>query len=303
MKKLLAAIGMIAMMSSASANETVELMTRFSTSSVIGQNILQLVNAMNRAQDKYEFKFASIPGAGGESAYAAGFEKAKSGSKIVFISSVSDFTFGKIEFPHRTWNENDLIFVSGLFRSPAAVLVAKDSPINTVEELVDSIRKKPVAYIASNVSSRSNVYLAERFIAHYKLDHVKTLKYGPVPDIAASVVRGEADFTVFSVVDMPSLKPLVMATDRRLETMPEVPTSKEAGIVNMAINPMSFVSVPSRFPELAKDVEGIMQKVCKDKEFLDIVRARKYDVSNACMNGKEIRAITESEYQRIVGNM
>ena len=128
MKKLLAAIGMIAMMSSASANETVELMTRFSTSSVIGQNILQLVNAMNRAQDKYEFKFASIPGAGGESAYAAGFEKAKSGSKIVFISSVSDFTFGKIEFPHRTWNENDLIFVSGLFRSPAAVLVAKDLP-------------------------------------------------------------------------------------------------------------------------------------------------------------------------------
>jgi hypothetical protein len=66
---------------------------------------------------------------------------------------------------------------------------------------------------------------------------------------------------------------------------------------------MSFVSVPAQFPALAKDVEDIMRKVCQDKEFLDNVRAKKYDVSNICMSGKEIRGIAESEYKRILGVM
>ena len=303
MRRLIATIGMLAMMTTTSFAETVELTTRFSSSSVIGQNIFQLTNAMNRVQNKYDFKFASIPGAGGESAYAAGLEKSRVGTKIAFISSVSDFTFGKLEFPHRNWSENDLIFVSGLFKSPAAILVSKDSPINTVEELVASIRKKPVAYNATNVSSRSNVYLNDKFVSHYKLDTVKPLKYGPVPDIVASVFRGEADYTVFSVVDMPTLKPLAIAADTRLETMPEIPTTKELGIAGMMINSMSFISVPIQFPGLAQDMVEIMEKVCKDKEFLDTVRARKYDVSNACMKGGDIRDIAEKEYKRIIGTM
>ena len=187
--------------------------------------------------------------------------------------------------------------------SPAAILVAKESPINTVDELVASLRKKPVSYNATNVSSRSNIFLTDRFLAHYRLDTVKQLKYGPVPDIVASVVRGEADFTVFSVVDMPALKPLAVTADRRLETMPEIPTTKELGIVNMAISPMSFVSVPIQFPGLAQDVLAAMEKVCKDKEFLDIIRAKKYDTSNMCTKGGDIREITESEYKRIIGTM
>jgi putative tricarboxylic transport membrane protein len=304
MKKLLVGIGMMIMSTGAFAKEPVELLTRFSVGSVIGQNILQLNNAFNKVQNKYDFKMSTVPGAGGESAYALGFEKANSsGSKIVFVSSVSDFSFGKIEFPNRTWNENDLIFVSGLFRSPAGILVAKDSPINTVEELVASIRNKKSAFIASSANGRSNIYLGDRFVSHYKLDNLKPLKYGPVADIIAGVVRGEADFTVFSVVDTPMLKPLAMATDKRLETMPNIQTTKELGIKDMQINPMSFVSVPAQFLELAKDVEDLMKKVCQDKEFIDSVRAKMYDVSNMCMTGKEIRSIAASEYKRIVGVM
>jgi putative tricarboxylic transport membrane protein len=303
MKTLFAAIGMIAMMTSASAKELVELTTRFTASTVIGQNIIQMVNVLNKVQDKYEFKYANISGAGGESAYSAGFEKAKSGTKIVFVSSISDFTFGKVEFPHRTWSENDLIFVSGLFRSPPAIFVAKDSPINTVDELVASIRKKPMGYISSNVNSRSNIYIGEQFIAHYKLDNVKALKYGPVPDIIASVVRGEADFTIFSVTDVPALKPIAIVSENRIESMPDLVTIKELGVKDATINTMSFISVPMQFPELARDVMDAMEKVCKDKEFLDIVRARKYDISNMCMKGGDIRAITESEYKRISKSM
>lgn len=303
MKKLIVAISLL-LSSATYAQEQVEVVTRFSAVSIVGQNIISLVGAMNETQNKYEFRFSSIPGAEGEAAYKSGFAKFGAGSKIIFISSVSDFTFGKLNNnAKREWSEDDLTFVSGLFNSYPAVLVRNDSPFNTIEELVAHLRSKPEAYISSNVNARGNLYLGQVFKNHYKLDNLTTLRYGPIPDIMASVVRGESDLTIFSINDMPSLKPILIVSDKRSELFPDVPTTVEKGLPAMLVNSFSFITAPKQQTQLIADVRDIMAKLCKNDDFKKIILTRRYEVSNMCIGEEQIRMRVNTEFERIKENV
>jgi len=303
MKKLIVAISLL-LSSATYAQEQVEVVTRFSAVSIVGQNIISLVGAMNETQNKYEFRFSSIPGAEGETAYKSGFAKFGAGSKIIFISSVSDFTFGKLtNHAKREWSEDDLTFVSGLFNSYPAVLVRNDSPFNTIEELVAHLRSKPESYISTNVNARGNLYLGQVFKNHYKLDNLTTLRYGPIPDIMASVVRGESDLTIFAINDMPSLKPILIVSDKRSELFPNVPTTVEKGLPAMLVNSFSFITAPKQQTQLIADLRNIMAKLCKNDEFKKIILTRRYEVSNMCIGEEQIRMRINTEFERIKENV
>lgn len=291
--RILMIMGMMMTMNMANAQEQIEVVTRFSPASYMGRDIINATDALNKVQNKYQFRYSNIPGAGGEAAYALGLQKARSGTKILMVSSISDFTFGKIENgSKRNWDENDFVFAGGLFSFPAAIFVRPDSPFSSVEELVESIRNKKEAFVASNVNARTNIYLINQFKKHYKLDNLTLLKYGPIGDILVSVTRGEADFTVFSMPDMPSLKPLATVSDKRLEAYSNIPTTKEKNIEGMFIESTTFFSIYKSQGDFAKEVKGYVESVCADET--------KFGKRIACFNENNIRTSIDNEYKMII---
>ena len=286
------------------AAESVNVYTRFSAASVVAQNLVATLEALNQKQNKYEFRYSHVPGAEGETANVASIERARSGTKLLWMGAVSTFTYSRLELKNRKWKEDeDFIFLTGMSSGPGpAILVSKDFKGNLID-LVNLINKKDVVYYATNSNSTSNIYLNSIFTKKYSFsDKSKTLSYGNIHDIAASVLRSEADYAIFTTTDMPALKPLMFASDERSSEYPDVPTGKEMGFPEFTHSSMNIFAVPKELKEFGQEILPMLKMLCDDEKLKEKIKARSYSPKPLCYDGPKIKSIIDAEYARLLKN-
>ncbi len=126
--------------------------------------------------------------------------------------------------------------ICGVIAEPYVYVVREDSPFKTFEDLIKYAKENPDKLIQG-----TGVYGANDTVLSTLVQNETGADFNIVPfedggKMLVAVLGGDADFIsanpseLLDQIEAGKLRPLAVASEKRLETMPDVPTLKEMGI-------------------------------------------------------------------------
>lgn len=152
------------------------------------------------------------------------------------------------------YKQADFKFLGSMGRSPMLLIVHNDLGVNNVQEFIALAKKKP--------GELSCAHAGHGVINHLALLHFQSktgTKFIDVPykgsgpallDLMAGTVQSTFDFptSALSGLQAGKYKALAVTADRRLSSLPNVPTMQEAGFPGFELYTRMMISGPARMP-------------------------------------------------------
>jgi tripartite-type tricarboxylate transporter receptor subunit TctC len=175
------------------------------------------------------------PAAGGNVGTLAVTRAAPDGYTIVKTTS-GPLAANKTLYPNLGYDpERDLQPISMFASLPNVVVVSAKLPIKTLTELTDYVKQKPnVPY--GSVGNGSSQHLAGAYfeqIAGVRMTHVP---YRVTAQLVSDLVAGEVPLgfqlvpNVLGQIKAGNIRPIAVASNKRLTALPDVPTAAEVGV-------------------------------------------------------------------------
>lgn len=151
--------------------------------------------------------------------------------------------------------DQDLTPVAHLFDLYNALIVPADSPVKTVQDLIDRARKQPgrLSYGASGVGTTGHMG-GELFKSMAKVD-VMFVPYNGGPTAIQDLLGGRLDYLFVNtseaapLVKAGKVRAIGVSSLKRLPLMPEVPTLDEAGVKGYETVSWGGVVAPKGTPD------------------------------------------------------
>ena len=175
------------------------------------------------------------------------------------------------------WNEFTMLSLLEL--NPFVCVVKGDSPIRSMKDLVEAMRKEPgkLNFSTSGVGTVQNLGPQYFFtLAGLTKDHAVGIHYKSGGDVTTALLGGQVQFacnnltTILSHIKAGTMRAIMTTTPERLKDLPDVPTSRELGWPDMEkITGWTALVGP---PGLPKDVvdrwTDVFGKLAKDADWL-----------------------------------
>jgi len=265
-----------------------------SASDVITRILFEQV-ATNTSQ---RFIFDNKPATGGNLGTAA-IARAEPDGFTIGTSASGPLVINKILYPDLNYDpEKDFQPIALIATLPNVVVVSSTLNINTLAELNDYLRKTPdVAY--GSVGNGSSQHLAGAYyeqLIGVKMTHIP---YRVTANLVTDLVAGRAPVSfqllpnVIGQIKAGNVKPLAVASNKRLAAIPNVPTAAEAGIKGYETAAWFAILAPKGTPKAVVDrLNKDIVKASSDPN----VRARFSDL------GAEPQASSPEELQRYINS-
>jgi tripartite-type tricarboxylate transporter receptor subunit TctC len=132
------------------------------------------------------------------------------------------------------------------------LVVAPNSPINNIQELVEHLKKKK-----DNIYGYTNqtAQLSTELFKQLTGAPAKPVSYKTAPDTMKDILDGTLDFVIMDgtyaagQVKQGQLKPLAVTTSKRSPTFPTTPTMQEAGVAGFEFAPWWCAYAPIGTPQ------------------------------------------------------
>ena len=234
------------------------------------------------------------PGAGGRKGWNWFVEKAPADGYMMAAYNVPHFIAQSIVFDTK-YNITNLEPVGNWGADPAVLIVGKDSPFNSVSDLVDYAKKNPGKVTVSGAGK-----FVGHHIAHLQLEKAAGIKLTYVPGKggvgAMKLVKGGQVMAGFNNLSdsaraVGDIKILAVADLERHDFLPDVPTFKEKGIPvdNSSVN-FRGLMVPRGTPAaVIKHLERTVPIMFSDKKTLGKMKQTNSPVR--IMNRSEVLAM------------
>jgi tripartite-type tricarboxylate transporter receptor subunit TctC len=207
-----------------------------------------------RVQLGQPFVVENRPGAGGNIGAEVVFQSESDGYTLLASSptplAINGWLYKKLNFDPAGFEP-----VAMMSRIPNVLVVKPDFPVKTVQELVAYAKAHPsqLNYGSQGIGTASHL-TGELFMSltGTKLIHVPYK--GNTGGVLTDVIAGHVDlsFIQFSAVhelaQSGKVRVLAVATDKRLESLPNVPTMAEAGFPQVVSETWNAISAPPRTP-------------------------------------------------------
>jgi tripartite-type tricarboxylate transporter receptor subunit TctC len=161
----------------------------------------------------------------------------------------------------------DFVAVSELGSFPLIMIVAKDSPIKSVSELVAYAKANPDK--TNYGSSSASFQLVTELFKQKTGAPMQVIPYKSANESVLAVISGQVTTTiadagpVIQQVKSGTARALAVATPKRIDDLPEVPTLKESGIDVEAVL-WSGIFVPKGTPPaIVKKLEGEFIRIAR----------------------------------------
>ncbi len=148
----------------------------------------------------------------------------------------------------------DFTPVSWVAYTPHLLVVNPDVPVKSLADVIATAKSKPGELSFASFGAGTSPHIAiERLKAEAKIDVLHIPYKGQAPALN-DLLGGHVDMMFANTPDVlphvksGKLRAIALANDTRLESIPEVPTFKEAGVDNMNSNSWYGVIVPSGTP-------------------------------------------------------
>ena len=244
------------------------------------------------------FVFDNKPAAGGNIGTAA-IARAEPDGYTIGTSTSGPLAINKILYPDLSYDpEKDFQPIALIAILPNVVVASSTLNINTLAELNDYLRKNPdVAY--GSVGNGSSQHLAGAYyeqLLGVKMTHIP---YRVTANLVTDLVAGRAPVSfqllpnVIGQIKAGNVKPLAVASNKRLAALPNVPTAAEAGVKGYESAAWFAIVAPKGTPKAVVDrLNKDIVKASADPN----VRARFIEL------GAEPQASSPEELQRYINS-
>jgi tripartite-type tricarboxylate transporter receptor subunit TctC len=198
---------------------------------------------------------------------------------------------------------NDFTPVVSLCSIPNVMVVPTKSPWNSLKDIVDAAKKSPGDYTYGSAGIGGSQHLAGaqfKSAANIDIRHVPYKGSGPA---AQDLVAGHIDMMIdtgsLGSIKGGLLRPIAVASSKRLPVLPNVPTFKEAGVPMLA-SAWYGVSLPAGAPvEVVNRLNKEINLILKSKE----INAKLVEMGAEVLGGTsaEFAKFTASELKRYEG--
>jgi tripartite-type tricarboxylate transporter receptor subunit TctC len=240
------------------------------------------------------------PGAGGTLGAAQVAKSDPDGYTLLVVSTghvVNPVLYGNL--PYDT--VADFAGVSPLAALPSVLVVAADSPIKSVRDLIDMAKARPgqLNYASAGVGSATHVN-AEKFRAVSGIQ-VTHIPFKGTPETIVEVSSGRVDFMFTPVLaSVPSIRDnrmraLAVSTAKRSTALPDVPTVAEAGVPGFVFDFWIGLLAPAKTPRsIVNKLNAEVRKVMAQPEVVE--RMVKLGAEPMPMTPERFDAYIKEEY-------
>jgi tripartite-type tricarboxylate transporter receptor subunit TctC len=151
--------------------------------------------------------------------------------------------------------------------TPAVMIVKADSPWQTLEQLIDEAKKKPGQLtFGTPGTGTSGHFTMELFKKETGVDFIHVPLGGEAP-VATGILGGNIHTSIIGLgtarphLEAGTLKALVVASQKRIKQLPDVPTSFEKGYPAVEASPWFIFFVRANTPP---DIVSKLSKVFRD---------------------------------------
>lgn len=175
------------------------------------------------------------------------------------------------------WNEFTMLSLIEL--NPYVCAVKADSPIKSMRELIEQMRKSPGSLNFSTSGTGSILNFGPQYLftlAGLTKDHAIGIHYKGGGEATTSLLGGQVQFACNNLTSFiahlksGTLRALMVTTPQRLADLPEVPTSRELGWPDMEriVGWTALMGPPGMAKEAVDKWIGVFGKVASDPDWL-----------------------------------
>ena len=203
---------------------------------------------------------------------------AHSSAHIIAPSTVANLPYDPIK---------DFVAVAPLGNLPNVLVIAPSKNIKTVQELVAEGKKRPITFGSIGVGSPIHLTM-ERFRLSAGFQ-AQAITFKGAPEAMVEVMTGRVDVYYAPVLAaLPLIKdgkvlPLAVSSPTRAPTLPDVPTTLEAGYANSAYRFWIGVFAPAKTPpDIVNKLNAEIQKALQTPAVRE--KLAKFGVQPMAMN-------------------
>lgn len=188
-------------------------------------------------------------------------------------------------------------------RSATVLVVNKDSPFNSVRDMVTFARNNPGKLNFASYSQGSTSHLNAEMLMLRSNTQMVHIPYKGTPDATRALMAGDVQFyfdgtaTAVEGAKAGRFKLLAVAADKRLSVLPDLPTMTEAGVEGIDIVGWQGFFAPGNMPAaLAKKISDAMASTLKSPEINQLIVNQGNEVSGA--GPEEFARIVKRDHER-----
>lgn len=286
------------------AREPITIYSRYAVSDLAHKQLVYITNRMNEMSTNYTFRVNVLPGAFGETSARRSLADARVGVRNLLFTSLDVFTLNKhletVDADFEYDKHRDFFHVQGFGSSAHGLISSINS--NSIEELVDTLRKRPVIFYGiSNNSPRTKV-LSEVFLKHYNLTNIKPVSFRSKNDMLLSLLAKEIDFGVTTPENMltEGTRLMLIGTRETNPYYPNVPTGTQIGMTEFVSEAQTFFTIPRQFTSFGEELRPMLVKICHEEEFKKMLFA--FNRKHNCLGPQELTLKIKEDYEWYINN-
>jgi tripartite-type tricarboxylate transporter receptor subunit TctC len=235
------------------------------------------------------------PGAGG---MIAGEYVAKSppDGYTLFMAANGPLLYSPLIFGRTPYQwEKDFVPISSVSFTPLVLQVNPKVPVKTMDELLALAKKEPGKLTMASPGAGTSNHLLSELIQSTTGARWTTAHYKGNAPATTDLLGGQVDFNFDQVsVALPFIKQgkvraLAVSSERRVPSLPDVPTFAEAGLKGVEATTFTGLLAPAGTPkEIISRMSAAVSGILKDKQVI-----QKFEVI-----GAEARGSTPEEFYR-----
>ncbi len=199
--------------------------------------------------------------------------------------------------------QRDLATISLIGSTPIVIIANANLPASSVKDLIALANQKPGALNFASGGNGSPLHLAgELFKQRAKVDLVHVPYKGSAP-AATGLITGESQLMFVSYISLAShiksgkAKALAVMSPRRSQSLPDVPTTAEAGFPDLTASIWyGFLATANTPKAIISQLHQGVIKAMKTKEFTDSMLSQ--DVEPIGISPEELSAFTSAELSK-----
>lgn len=198
---------------------------------------------------------------------------------------------------------NDFTPIANVLSAPQVLVVKKNLPVNSLEELITMAKKSPnsLNYASSGNGALQHVATEQlNQLAGIKTTHVPYKGTGPA---LTDLLAGSIDFTIttppplLAHIEAGALKALAVTHDKRIASLPNTPTTVEAGYPDLIISSWFAMYAPKDLPApILEKLSSSIKEIMQTEDYKQ--KAAKQGAEAVYMNPQELKQYTAQEVER-----
>ncbi|HWK71727.1 MAG TPA: tripartite tricarboxylate transporter substrate binding protein [Burkholderiaceae bacterium] len=227
-------------------------------------------------------------------------QAAKPDGYVVGTADSGTLAFNPSLYSSLQYDPAKFTYIGGLARFPLMLAVKDDSPFKSLDDVLEAARKEPGKLTSASAGAGSPHHLALEMFKQRAGVNITHVPYKGAAPALQDILGGQVSLgfvdsaAAQSNIKAGKLRVLAVATPKRIDLLPNVPTMAEAGVQNFTAYAWQGLVGPAGLPaEVVDKLSADLQAVLKSSDVATKIRAM--GVEPLPMTASDFKAYAEAQ--------